>query len=96
MTSEKVTTSIAPTTDLDKNDLSRLELLNEVKSSGDFFRLFDGQSQVITFDLNAALGTRTRTIRTRDGENQRQITRMSFIIWNHRPITSITYPSSRR
>ena len=69
----------------DKTNLSRLnELLNEVKSSGNFFRLFDGQSQEITFDLNTALGTRTRTIRTRDGENQRQITRMTFIIWNHR------------
>lgn len=69
---------------LDEEDKSRIDqLLSELHdSSGDFFRLYNGQSQKISFDMKFALGMKTRTIRTPEGP--KQITRLNFIIWNHK------------
>ena len=64
---------------LNENDLNRLdELSNELGTSGEFFKLADGQSQTITFDLQKTPGTRTRTIQTKEGE--KEITRFAFVV----------------
>jgi hypothetical protein len=45
------------TNQLDAKALSRLEeLMNEVGSSGDYFKIQDGQSQEVIFDLQNTIG----------------------------------------
>jgi len=66
---------------LNENDLNRLdELSNELGTSGEFFKLADGQTQTVVFDLQNTPGTRTRIIQTKEGE--KEITRFAFLVRN--------------
>jgi hypothetical protein len=52
----------------------------EAGNSGEFFKIQDGQSQEITFDLQATPGMTTRTIQTKEGE--KEISKFRFMVYN--------------
>jgi hypothetical protein len=68
-------------TQLDAKTLKRLEwLVQEINNSDDYFRMQDGQSQELTFNINDIADLRTRTIHTEDGE--KTVIKVVFSVWN--------------
>ena len=73
--------SASNNTALNENDLARLgELENEVANGGEYFRLKDGQSQEVIFDIKGTPGMTKRTISTKEGD--KELNRFAFLIWN--------------
>ncbi len=58
-------------TQLNEKAIAKLNtLLNEINNTGDYFRMEDGQSEEVTFNLVDTPGLKSRIIQTKDGAKE--------------------------